>query len=157
MLSMTSLLSQPQFSHLTATWSYFRTIISASRLPKSNFSKLSPSNRKGSYTLRPLFLRRDRNISLGNKLNDKFSEKGRGDELNYFLKLAREQLSKMRADRISEISQDIEHLNEEINKLEKNSNEKSKELRDKLLQDIQDLKGLLEQFKKSLEHDKEGK
>lgn len=88
--------------------------------------------------------------------NDKFTEKGRGDELNYFLKLAREQLAKIRANRISEISEDIEQLNEEIKKLEKNTSYKSKRLKEKLVQDIQNLKGLLEQFKKSLENDKKG-
>ncbi|KAH8316227.1 hypothetical protein KR067_002552 [Drosophila pandora] len=161
MFSTVNRISQPHFTQLTATLGYFRTPVApASRQPKNASDKQRPPNRKDkSYTCRAYFLLKNPNVLMIHKRqmrNDKFTEKGRGDELNYFLKLAREQLAKIRANRISEISEDIEQLNEEIKKLEKNTSYKSKRLKEKLVQDIQNLKGLLEQFKKSLENDKKG-
>ncbi|EDW92358.1 uncharacterized protein LOC6531859 [Drosophila yakuba] len=82
---------------------------------------------------------------------DKFSEKGRGEELNYVLKLASEQFMKIKKDRIKEIASDIEKLEEEIKKLESRTSHQSRKTKELLIQELKSLKELLQRFKTSLE------
>ncbi|XP_016991984.1 uncharacterized protein LOC108053772 isoform X2 [Drosophila rhopaloa] len=83
--------------------------------------------------------------------SDKFTEKGRGDELNYFLKLGNEQFIKLRKNRIQEITNSIEALENEVKKLEKQTSRRAMKLKENLLKEINDLKEMLERFKDTLE------
>ncbi|XP_043641602.1 uncharacterized protein LOC122612212 isoform X2 [Drosophila teissieri] len=82
---------------------------------------------------------------------DKFSDKGRGEELNYVLKLASEQFIKIKKNRAKEIASDIEKLEEEIKNLESRTSHQSRKTRELLIQELKTLKELLQRFKTSLE------
>nr|XP_044249048.1 uncharacterized protein LOC108058527 [Drosophila takahashii] len=84
------------------------------------------------------------------RFSDKISEKGRGDELNYFLKLAREQFMKIKKNRMKEIASDIEKLEDDIKAIEKQTSRRSQKNRELILKEIEDLKAMLQRFKKSL-------
>ncbi|KMY96064.1 uncharacterized protein LOC6735904 [Drosophila simulans] len=90
-------------------------------------------------------------LPVKRQFTDKFSEKGRGEELNYVLKLASEQFMKIKKNRVKEIANDIVKLKEEIKTLESKTSHKSRKQKENLLKELKALKDLLEQFKKSLE------
>ncbi|XP_039484625.1 uncharacterized protein LOC120447198 isoform X2 [Drosophila santomea] len=88
---------------------------------------------------------------LTRQFADKFSEKGRGEELNYVLKLASEQFMKIKKNRVKEIASDIEELEEEIKKLESRTSHQSRKTKELLIEELKTLKELLQRFKTSLE------
>ncbi|EDV56834.2 uncharacterized protein LOC6547915 [Drosophila erecta] len=88
---------------------------------------------------------------LKREFSDKFSEKGRGEELNYVLRLASEQFTKIKKNRIKEIARDIEKLEEEIKSLENRTSHQSKKNKEILIKELKTLKEMLQRFKKSLE------
>ncbi|XP_017040655.1 uncharacterized protein LOC108087671 [Drosophila ficusphila] len=89
--------------------------------------------------------------TIKRQFNDKLSEKGRGEELNYFLKLGKEQFERLRMNRLKEIAIHINELEAEIKKMETKTSRKSQKTREKLAKEIRELKEMLERFKKSLE------
>ncbi|XP_016947336.1 uncharacterized protein LOC108022750 [Drosophila biarmipes] len=108
------------------------------------------------------FLLRNKNViykypfkSHRRQFADKLYEKGKGDELNYFLKLGREQFMKIRKDRIKEIADDIKKLEEEIQKMEKQSSRQAQKKKEHLENELKALRDMLDRFHKSFEKDNE--
>ncbi|XP_020804446.1 uncharacterized protein LOC110181115 [Drosophila serrata] len=83
-------------------------------------------------------------------LSDKISEKGRGDEKNYFLKLSREQFVKIKEKKIKEIIADIRALEVEVREMDRKTSLRAEKVRQNLMVEIRELKAMLEKFKKSL-------
>ncbi|XP_017123411.1 uncharacterized protein LOC108143477 [Drosophila elegans] len=93
-------------------------------------------------------------LPLQRQLSDKLTEKGRGDELNYFLKLGHEQFMKIRQNRIQEISNEIKALQDEIKKLEKQTSRKAMKTREDLSKQINDLREMLERFENAIKKER---
>ncbi|XP_017073146.1 uncharacterized protein LOC108109212 [Drosophila eugracilis] len=94
-------------------------------------------------------------LNFKRQIADKFHDKGKGDEFNYFLKLGNEQFLKLKKNRIKQIFADIQKLEEDIKKMEKQTSRKSQKNREKLKNDLKELKEMLKRFKKSLEKEAE--
>ncbi|KAI8038793.1 uncharacterized protein LOC128254697 isoform X2 [Drosophila gunungcola] len=114
--------------------------------------KICPTLRDFSFLrTRKIFYR----LPLQRLLSDKLTEKGRGDELNYFLKLGHEQFMKIRKNRIQEISNEIEALQDEIKKLEKQTSRKAMKTREDLSKQINHLREMLERFENTIKKESE--
>ncbi|XP_037728017.1 uncharacterized protein LOC119558817 isoform X2 [Drosophila subpulchrella] len=89
------------------------------------------------------------------QFSDRLYEKGRGEELNYFLRLGREQFMKIRKNRIQEITNEIEQLEKEIQKLEKQTSHRSQKNKELLQKELQALREMLGRFHKNIEKETE--
>nr|XP_016929543.1 uncharacterized protein LOC108009584 isoform X1 [Drosophila suzukii] len=87
--------------------------------------------------------------------SDRLYEKGRGEELNYFLRLGREQFMKIRKNRIQEITNDIAKLEKEIQEMEKQTSRRSQKNKELLMKELQALRDMLERFHKTFEKENE--
>ncbi|XP_017024493.1 uncharacterized protein [Drosophila kikkawai] len=88
------------------------------------------------------------------QLSDKLSEKGRGDEANFYLRVRREQFMKIKERKIIQIEAELRLLEAKLSKIGPKTTSQQEEVKQKLLVEIKELKATLKKYKKSVEEDK---
>nr|XP_017024657.1 uncharacterized protein LOC108076367 [Drosophila kikkawai] len=139
----------------------FVSKILSSRHLKSLFSNYSLSKIKNPFMFTYItFLRSSKDPKASDiktnwrQFSDKLSQKGRGDELNYFLRIRREQFIKLNERKIKEIVADLRVLEAKLSKIGSKTTAQQEKAKQKLIMEIKELKAALENYKKTLKEDK---